>query len=234
MDPAIIRRLRQDKTDPARDLQSRIRARLRDQGVALPQSHNFSPEVVKQLKRKYEEKKPPMLDVERIDPRYSLFINDGSIYNPFVVSSDLVSIIRNHTGEIVDKLRMCNNGAIPNEKEVRARAIFDWMQKNITYQKASRYRTSKEVLRDKKGKCLDQSFLYIAFARCDGLWSACVYVDVDYEGKKVSHACAAVELERRRVYVDPAYHQFDIHHKRIRLVTDLEVLKDVNRWNGNG
>jgi len=118
---------------------------------------------------------------------------------------------------------------LPTPQE-KARQLFDWMQEHIVYdqEKLERkkyeetgLRNSLEVFYDKKGLCGEQAYLYIVLSRLAGLDSWYVRVDETHNGKS-NHACAAVDLGST-VFVDPAFHTFDISHKKIRHWNDFEV-----------
>lgn len=118
----------------------------------------------------------------------------------------------------------------------KARALFDWVQSNITYGRNKlphlggiQYRTAKETLYGREGVCGEMAYLYILSARVCNLKSNYVSVKKDFQGKKVSHGCAGVYLPHL-VLVDPAYHSFNIKHKEISVLTDKEMLHRFNQW----
>ncbi len=130
--------------------------------------------------------------------------------------------------QIVDAAQKIVAGkSFPEEK---ARAIFDWFEKNIAYGKSARkhhkkgYRHSAEVFTDKEGVCGEMAVLYVAMARAVGLESNYVSVDVDYKGENVCHACAAVKLVGKFILVDPAYHTFDILHRKFSILNDIQAI----------
>jgi len=183
-------------------------------------SNDLDRSIVYRIKEEYRSRREPVLDVNDIDWQYNVIVNDNSIQNPFVISPSLVQIIRRHT----------NKYASPEEK---ARAIFDWIQDNIEYGKSKRingYKNSKETLDDREGVCGEMAFVYITMARSCGLKSAYATVTLDYEGKQVSHGCAIVDLGDRDILVDPAYHTFDIRHRRYAVLTDGQILEIFNQW----
>jgi len=163
----------------------------------------------------------PLLDVSQIVPSYNVIVNDESLQNPFIISSSLVEIIREHTNNY-------------QSQEDKAKAIYDWMEDNIEYGRDGRYgyKNSKETLETKEGICGEMAFLYITMARCCSLRSSFVDVEVDFKGKRVEHGCAIVDAGYRDVLADPAYHQFDIQHRRFRVLSDREVLEMFNEWRG--
>ena len=178
--------------------------------------------VIEELKRDYRERSLPTLDISGIDSKYYLSVNDDSVHNPFVLSPSLVPLARK-----------C--GERSTSREGKAKAIYDWIERNIEYGRNNRgYSNSREVLDDGRGVCGEMAFLYISMARSIGLESSYVSVDRDFRGKKVSHACAVVDTERGDVYVDPAYHTYDIEHKQFEKLNDLEVLIRFNQWRDTG
>ena len=137
-------------------------------------------------------------------------------------NSELVRIIRAATKDLTSK-------------EAKARIIYDWIEQNIEYGKIdgrAGYIDSKEVLSYRRGICAEMAFLYIAMARSVGLKSNFVSVDRDYKGKRVSHACAVVETERGLVFVDPAYHTYDVKHKKYQIWRDMDIINMFRRMNG--
>jgi hypothetical protein len=181
---------------------------------------NVNNSILYKLKEDYKKQQEPTVDVNDIHNSYNLLLNDESVQNPFIISSGLVKIIKKHTRKF-------------QGKERKARAIYDWIEKNIEYGTKKRkhgYQNSKETLENKEGICGEMAFVYITMARCCSLRSACVSVSVDYKGKKVHHACAIVDVGNRDIYVDPAYHTFDIQHKKYEILTDIEVLQRFNQW----
>ena len=180
--------------------------------------HKKIQSVINHLREEGEKYYQPVLDVSQIQNGYYLALNDKSVQNPFVVSSGLVGIIRDCTRE-------------HQNQEKKARVIYDWIEQNIKYGKGRYgYSNSKEVLEQKLGVCGEMAFLYITMVRSVGLDAAFVEVDRDGDGKKVSHACAIVDVGDREILVDPAYHQFDVHHRDWKVLTDLEVLERFNQW----
>ena len=176
--------------------------------------------IIQKLKRDYRERQAPVINVSEIPFIYNVLVNDESVLNPFIISSGLVKIIRKHTQPY-------------KRRDRKAQAIYDWMENNISYGKEKRkngYKNSKEVVIDKEGVCGEMAYLYITMARCCGLKSAFVEVNVDVYGNKVNHACAIVDIGHKEILVDPAYHRFDVHHKKYTVWTDSEVLEKFNNW----
>lgn len=174
--------------------------------------------VIEDIKRRHKEWiDNAALDTSQIDPSYNVLITDNSVESPFIISSQLVRIIRSAT-------------KASQTKESKARAIYDWIEQNIDYGKIAKgYINSEEVLRCKKAICAEMAFLYIAMARSVGLKSNFVSVDRDCLGERANHACAVVETERPLVFVDPAYHIYDVKHEKYHIWRDKEIMKEFGR-----
>jgi len=119
----------------------------------------------------------------------------------------------------------------------KARAIYDWITKNITYdqEKGARprippYRNAQETYTDKQGVCVELAYLYTAMARIAGLPCKKVTVMVDHYGKQLAHACAGVMIDGKQVLVDPAYHLFDAQHKQYVTLPDNEAVQEYRTW----
>lgn len=184
--------------------------------------NNIRPEnskrIIDRIKEEYKKHHQPILDVSQIKEDYQLTLTDRSIQNPFIISTGLVSIIKKCTND-------CQT------KEQKARAIYDWIEQNIEYGEGNHnYSNSEEVIEEGRGICGEMSFVYITMARSIGLESALVEVDRDRKGKKVAHACAVVNVGNREIFVDPAYHCFDIQHEEYKILTDMDVLERFNQW----
>lgn len=177
--------------------------------------------VIQEIKRKHREwLQDTSLDTSQIDPSYNVLITDNSVESPFIITSQLVRIIRAAT-------------RYTTTKESRARAIYDWIEQNIDYGKIAKgYINSEEVLRYKKAICAEMAFLYIAMARSIGLKSNFVSVNRDCFNKRVNHACAVVETERPLVFVDPAYHIYDVKHKKYQIWRDRAIMREFGQLRG--
>lgn len=150
-----------------------------------------------------------------IDPReYDLVVVEKIAENPFQISAKLVKIAVAQT-------------ARRRSQMAKARALFDWVHDNIQYgghrPSGVGYRDSVETKVAGEGVCGEMAFLYVAMARVVGLAASFVKVDRDLRGDKVRHACAGVKTKERLILVDPAYHTFDIQHKRFKVMSDLEA-----------
>ncbi len=143
--------------------------------------------------------------------KYDVVIVEKNTDIPFQVSTKMINI----AWKTVRRKR---------EAKSKAKVLFDWMQKNIKYGTSRRrgigYRDSIETKVDHEGVCGEQAFLYIALARIVGLTSNYVTVDKDFRGRSVKHACASVLINGKLVLVDPAYHTFDISHKKYKVLKD--------------
>lgn len=221
----IKRRLRA-KTDH-RDLESRIgRDEIKENIKRNRRGRSFPVEdsLIYRLKEEYKQR--DSIKVSAINDGYRLSLNDSTVQNPFVISPEIANTIRDVTKGLYT----------PEDISFR---IFSWMQDNVTYGDGKRkkrgvgYKSSEEVKADKEGICGEMAYLYITMARCCGLTSAYVYVDKDFRGKKVNHACAAVELSERGILVDPAYNAYDIDHLSVKIMSDIEVLRNYNAWRGS-
>ena len=147
-----------------------------------------------------------------------ILITDNSIICPFEINAELMSTSMRITSDY-------------SSLELKYRAIFDWMENNFEYELLSRkdkYKTSLETFYSRSGNCAELSFLYIVLARSSSLESKFVLVDKDCNEENVCHACATAGL----VFVDPAYHCYDVRHSKYRIVDDCEaskIFQDLNR-----
>jgi len=147
---------------------------------------------------------------------------------PFLTNEDLEHIVREQTGYLYN----------PEEK---AKKLYYWMLSNIAYDQDKMQKikqgipvgckNSLETFYDRKGVCAEQAYLYIILSRLAGLEAFYVHVDETENGKR-NHACAAVKLDDKFVYVDPSYYTFDIHHRRVGILSDLEVISKFREYNG--
>lgn len=162
----------------------------------------------------------PTLDIDGIDCEYQVLVSDDTVKNPFVISPNLVRIIKQHIRDNATK-------------EERAKTIYDWIEKNISYGDLRRYRgysNTREVLQNKEGVCGEMAFLYIAMARVVGLVANYASIEIDCFNKKVSHGCAEVDRSKRKILVDPAYHRYDVKHKAYEILSDNEVMLRFSQW----
>ncbi len=119
----------------------------------------------------------------------------------------------------------------------KARAIFDWFERNITYdhvslKRARGYRNARQVFEEKKGICGEMAFLFVVMAWYSGINSASyVSVRVDCFGKKVHHACASFFHKNKLILVDPAYSTFDVKHKKYEVADNDEIVRIFKTWN---
>ncbi|MBI4440381.1 transglutaminase domain-containing protein [Candidatus Woesearchaeota archaeon] len=204
--------IRKVSKNPALDLDRQVIQALKSQ----PRPKFHPDNVVRYLKEQHQKRLEPLLDVREIG-EYDLIVNDGSMQNPFTISPYLVTIIRKYTAD-------------SSNEEEKARMIFLWIEQNIHYGKQNHgYKNSKETLATREGVCGEMAFLYITMARCCSLKAAYASVSADYTGKKVYHGCAAVYVPRL-VLADPAYHAWDINHKRYEILSDRAVLDNFSKW----
>lgn len=149
--------------------------------------------------------------------RYHLSMLDSSVPCPVALhlTSDLLQMINTEIGKQQDEF-------------CKAHALFDWMEQHVNYdhdKPHNTYRTANEVLLFGKGVCGEMAYLYIAMSRLAGMISKYVEVDKDFYGNDVSHACAVVYPDGREIFVDPAYHQFDVRHRSYKILPDKEMFK---------
>ncbi len=160
------------------------------------------------------------LDLNNVGSEYRVIITDSYHDSPFLLNPTMLNGVHNYV----------KGKTTPNDK---AHAIFNYMQNNINYGKHRGmvgYRNSEEVQKQKQGVCGEMAYLYVILARSLGLKSNFVNVDVDNKGKKVHHACASVNLSGRNILVDPAYHGFDIKHRRYNIVNDRTAERLFKQW----
>jgi len=156
--------------------------------------------------------------LDNIVSDYNVVISDETLNNPFIINSELVSIIKDHTSSY-------------QREDAKAKAIFNWIENNIKYGDLTRkygYQNTEEVMDNRMGLCGEMAFLYISMARSVGLKSSFVNVDRDFKGDRVKHACAMVHLRKGDVLVDPAYHRFGVNHKKYKVWDDKEVVRYFN------
>lgn len=154
-----------------------------------------------------------------------ILLTDQSIPCPFVINEEVISVALDITSNSFNEIN----------KHI---AIFNWIEQNIAYDIDSKlladagishmYKTSLETYYTKTGNCAEMAFLYIVLARSCSLESSFVLVDIDHKGEEVCHACAA-SLDR---LIDPAYHKFEVNHKKYRVLNDLETSKLFLKMNG--
>jgi len=167
--------------------------------------------------RKYDD---ASIDLKSVTPNYKVIVLDNSIDSPFALTQDMVRTAKNIT-----------RGTVSLEE--KAHRLFNWMTSNVEYGTAKRsngYRNGQEVFKDREGVCGEMTFLYVPLARVSGLESGYVHVEIDCEGKNVSHACARVKVERGNILVDCAYRTFGCNHKKFAFVSDMEAQKRYESW----
>jgi hypothetical protein len=173
--------------------------------------------IKEMLKRRYrrEQTDNNFFNIENITG--NLIVSDDSIINPFIATSEIVDVARRETASCYSK-------------EQKARALYNWVEGNIIYHKRRGYRNSREVFEQREGICGEMTFLYVTMARVIGVEANCMDVKVDYKGEKVKHACARVRTEEGRKLVDPAYHIYDINHRRCNVLSDAEMVEMYKQW----
>lgn len=142
---------------------------------------------------------------------YVISLVEKKYADPFIMPYKLIPIAESmNKGQLHDKLKK----------------IFDYFQDNIAYSSDyPRQRNSLDVFNEKKGNCIEQSFLFVTMARFLGFNSRVAFVSKDNEGDKVNHACSAVDYKDGYVLIDTTYHKFDINHQQYNIVDDDEVRK---------
>ncbi len=145
---------------------------------------------------------------------YYIVLTDSLEDNPFMLDATLQNIANKFREEYLNI-------------EERAKAIYDWVIENTSYDRDYKkhktpYRNSIEAFLHRKGLCGSLAYLYIAIARAAGLKAEYVHVRKDFQGKDVHHACAAVHLGNRTVFVDLAYYTYDILHQDYKILNDAE------------
>lgn len=179
--------------------------------------------IITQVRERNREKQQlnyPTLNISDISPEYRVFVSDTTVDNPFVISSNLVRIIKNHV-----------KGGLTEEE--KAKRIYDWIKNNIQYgnpKKDYGYSDAEEILQYRKGICGEMAFLYIAMARIVGLKADFASIKRDCDNKKVHHGCAQVDIGKKKILVDPAYHTYDVKHKQYKILSDNDVIRRFSQW----
>jgi len=124
-------------------------------------------------------------------------------------------------------------------EEEKARAIFDWFIRNISYGQSGRkkykkgYRHAAEVFTDREGVCGEMAILFVCMARAVGMQANYVLVEIDCFGDKVGHACAGVKVNGKLVLIDTAYYTYAIKHQVYQVYTDQEAVPHFKAMRGN-
>ncbi len=97
-----------------------------------------------------------------------------------------------------------------------------WVYYNIdseSFQEERYYRSASQSLRDRRGVCVDSSFLLATMASLYGFYSCIASVLVDYEGNSDPHACAYIRDEEKKiVLVDPSIQcGYNVPHRKVAL-----------------
>ncbi len=106
-------------------------------------------------------------------------------------------------------------------EEQLARAIYQWVVKNVEYGPGFGSSTASRTFQTRRGKCAGLSRLFISLARDVGINARYVLVDVDCYGDPVKHACVLAEIDGKEKLIDPAYRIFDAEHGSWRIVEGL-------------
>lgn len=139
----------------------------------------------------------------------------------------------------------CQAIVISTDSEyVKAMKIFNWMQKNITYEysalndehtevknKSRFYKNAALLLETKTGICFDMALLYVSIARHCGIKSVFVAsIELNPDGEKINHACAIYKTNTDLIQIDPAHRTFNIHHKKYKILSDWQVRIEMLRF----
>lgn len=103
----------------------------------------------------------------------------------------------------------------------KAKAVHDWVTKNITYDTAAYYQgtvdmnTALQVINSKKGLCRDYSFVYASLARSAGLQTKVVYGDAWNNTSKAyeKHAWNEVCIDGKWISVDTTWNAGYVKNK---------------------
>ena len=112
---------------------------------------------------------------------------------------------------------------------LRAMLIFDEVLNRGRGEGQPGIRTAAEAFLDSdqaesRFSCQEYAKLYVTLARCAGLPSWLVHVEVDVEGRAVDHDCAAIFLPGFSFLVDRAYTLFCAEHRQFRILDDLQAI----------
>ncbi|MBU4284224.1 MAG: transglutaminase-like domain-containing protein [Nanoarchaeota archaeon] len=215
----IIRKSQKKDND---SLLNRIKKQNSENKLKCIRKSNQNTHLIEEIKKAYHKKilYVPDFNIDDIKKDYNFLLTDKSVENPFIINSELVKIIKDYTANI------------KNDEE-KAKRIFNWIRHNIKYdnlRKDKGYQNSRETLEHRLGICGEMAFLYITMARAAGLKSKYVSVKIDCDNKKVNHGCAVVYIGNKSILVDPAYHKFNVHHKRYEVVNDNDVARNYDYW----
>ncbi|MFT4311986.1 MAG: transglutaminase-like domain-containing protein [Candidatus Woesearchaeota archaeon] len=149
--------------------------------------------------------------------QYSLALIDESVNSPFRLNRELAlraNIIRQKK----------------NTQSQKSFEIYTYLEQKLRYGRTNQtYGDSQEVWESKRGVCGEMSVLYISMARFCGIQSAYVHVTKDIDSRSVNHACA-VSYVPGPLFVDIAYHRFNISHKEYKIITDKELFRRYQLW----
>jgi hypothetical protein len=161
------------------------------------------------------------------EDEYSIGIFDSGfkLKFPFVLTNEIYDVVKD----------ICDT-----DKYGNVMAAYDWVVRNIKYGENKRgnkgYRNSIEVFNDREGVCGEMAALFITMVRCVGVRSSYVYVNEDFRGYKVDHACALVDLPGKYkpvTLIDLSCPLFDADHKGVTYYTDFEIFKIFNTLGKN-
>lgn len=110
----------------------------------------------------------------------------------------------------------------------KARALYEALARHLDPGTGGS-RTARETYADWRNpqisfSCQEYARLYVALARDLGLKAFWVFVDRDYEGDTVYHACAGVLLDGQALLVDPSYRWFGVPHQQFAFQDDYQAV----------
>ncbi len=150
------------------------------------------------------------IGMQQLSSRNGYLVSFSDENDPFAIPEHVVGYLRS----------LVKNKESDIEK---AKAIFDWMQKDIECGNLDgRYKSANDVLKSGSGVCGERAFLYVTAARSVGLKSGFVVVNETEDGRN-NHACASVDINGKIILVDPAYHKFDVHHRKYEIKNDSVI-----------
>jgi tetratricopeptide (TPR) repeat protein len=112
----------------------------------------------------------------------------------------------------------------------KAHKLFLGMTKHLDYPNSTvAKRTAIQAFNEwnnlrAKFNCQDYSLLTVVLAREVGLNAFFVWVEKDFRGRPVSHACAGIFVDGKALLVDPAFHWFGAAHQGYQFKDDREVI----------
>lgn len=115
-----------------------------------------------------------------------------------------------------------------------SKALFNWCLDNIQYQEThalDHYKTSRETWNSRVAICGEMSIFFNAMLKYKGIQCNYIHVDVNDKADQVNHACSGLKINDKMVLVDVAYQTFDISHQKWNVVTDEDLILNMQSWN---